>query len=227
MAKTASIPETEPKPRGRQRSHVCESSILSATMELLETKCLRDVTCDAIAQRAGVSKATLYKWWPNKNLVALDAFLSSMRRSVPTPDTGSALNDFTLELESVIRFYATPHGAMFRQFIAEGQSDPEFLALFRERFLRSRREEVRIIWERGVARGELREDIEVDLALDLIFGPMIYRHLVGHAPLDDLHAEALVAVAFRGLQKQPCPNDSVDPRKVPAELEPEKRPLAG
>jgi len=198
-----SQPSAETKPRGRQRSHACEAAILAATTELLKKKCLRDVTADAIAQRAGVSKATLYKWWPNKNLVALDAFLSSMRLSVDIPNTGSALEDFTLELESVIRFYTSPQGSMFRQFVAEGQSDPEFLTLFRDRFLRSRLDEVRTIWERGVKRGEIRADLDPEIGMDLIFGPMIFRLLVGHAELDDAHAEALVAAAFRGVQKTP------------------------
>ena len=189
------------KPRGRQRSLEAETAILSATSELLKEKPLREVTTDAIAQRAGVSKATLYKWWPNKNVVALDAFLSSMKVRVGIPDTGSAFKDFTLHLEDVIQFYTTPYGRLLCQFIAEGQSDPEFLTLFRERFLQARRDAVRTIWERGVTRGELRDDVESDIGLDLIFGPMVYRLLTGHAPLDKANAEAMVAVAFRGLQK--------------------------
>ncbi|WP_394838145.1 TetR/AcrR family transcriptional regulator [Pendulispora rubella] len=203
MAKNASsIAPPESKPRGRQRSSECEAAILSATTELLKKKSLREVTADAIVQRAGVSKATLYKWWPNKNLVALDAFLANMRMNVGMPDTGSAVEDFKLELEAVIRFYTSPAGKTFRQFVAEGQSDPEFLEVFRERFLRARRDETSILWQRGVERGEIREDIDMDIGMDLIFGPMIYRLLVGHASLDDAHAEAMIEVAFGGLQKK-------------------------
>src|SRR5580698_730775 len=90
-------PPNEPKRRGRHRCVKAESAILDATMELLERKPLRDVTADAIAQRAGVSKATIYKWWPNKSLVALEAFLSRVQSSVVTPNTGCARKDFTLQ----------------------------------------------------------------------------------------------------------------------------------
>ena len=125
--------------KGRQRSVAAEAAILTAAIELIEEKPLCEVTAEAIAQRAGVSKATIYKWWPNKNRVALDAFLSRSRAEIPNSDTGSALRDFTEQLVAATRFYKSAGGRMLRQFIAEGQSDPELLTLFRERFLHSRR----------------------------------------------------------------------------------------
>ena len=89
----------EPKARGRHRSLEAEAAILKATLQLLVRQPLRKVTTDAIARRAGVSKATIYKWWPNKSLVALDAYLAGMSEQVPIPDTGSAELDFTLAAE--------------------------------------------------------------------------------------------------------------------------------
>src|SRR5712692_7913660 len=86
------------KHKGRKRSAAAEAAILTATVELLEDKPLCEVTAEAIAERAGVSKATLYKWWPNKNRVALDAFLSRAQMKIPGSDTGSALRDFTEQL---------------------------------------------------------------------------------------------------------------------------------
>src|SRR5271165_6049439 len=84
----------EPKARGRRRSLEAEAAILKATLYLLERQPLRKVTADAIARRAGVSKATIYKWWPNKSLVALDAYLAGTTERVVMPDTGSAERDF-------------------------------------------------------------------------------------------------------------------------------------
>ncbi len=193
------IESPKPKQRGRQRSLISQSAILSAVNKLLEKKSLREVTADEIARVADVSKATIYKWWPNKNLVALDAFLSRMESHVEVPNTGSARQDFTEQLTSVIRFY-TGHGRIFCQFIAEGQSDPAFFAQFRDRFLKSRRDAVRVMWQRGVERGEIRGEIDGEVALDLIYGPMIFRLLTGHAPLSDAEAKAIVAAAFGGLQ---------------------------
>src|SRR6202522_4224814 len=111
----------EPKARGRQRRLEAEATILKATLYLLEPKSLRQVTADAIARRAGVSKATIYKWSPNKRMLALDAFLRSMTERVAVPDLGSAEADFAVHLKLVINFYKTPFGRLFCQFIAEGQ----------------------------------------------------------------------------------------------------------
>jgi AcrR family transcriptional regulator len=191
----------ENKSRGRRRSLAAESAILKATLHLLERQPLRKVTADAIARRAGVSKATIYKWWPNKSLVALDAYLAGMSELVIMPDTGSAELDFSNQLKSVMAFYTSPLGRLFGQFLAEGQSDPGFLSLFRERFLYARRDAARVMWQRGVDRGEIRKEIDSELVLDLIYGPMIFRLLAGHGSLDERQSEALVEVVFAGLKK--------------------------
>ena len=202
-AATHSVLE-EPKPRGRHRSVTAEAAILKATLYLLARQPLRRITTDAIAQRAGVSKATIYKWWPNKSMVALDAYLADMTEQVASPDTGSAEMDFTLQLKSVTAFYTSPLGRLFGQFLAEGQSDPEFLALFRERFLYARRDAARVMWQRGVERGEIRDDIDSDTVLDLIYGPLVFRMLAGHGPMNEVEAEKVVNAVFGGLRRQPA-----------------------
>jgi AcrR family transcriptional regulator len=199
----------EQKNRGRQRSLEAEASILKAALDLLERKPLRQVTADAIARRAGVSKATIYKWWPNKSLVALDAYLGGMTQRVTVPDTGCAETDFTMQLKSVTAFYKSSLGRLFCQFIAEGQSDPGFLALFRERFLYARRDAARVMWRRGVDRGEIRKEIDGEIVLDLIYGPMVFRLLAGHGSLNDHESEAMIEAIFGGL-RQPrhvCPKN--------------------
>jgi AcrR family transcriptional regulator len=192
----------ETKGRGRHRSVEAEASILKAALYLLERKSLRQVTTDAIAKRAGVSKATLYKWWPNKSMVALDAYLGVMNERVSMPDTGSAISDFSLQLQSVITFYRSSLGRLFCQFIAEGQSDPGFLALFRERFLYARRDAARVMWKRGVLRGEIRGDLDSEIVLDLIYGPMIFRLLAGHGSLCQHDSQAMVEAIFSGIQQK-------------------------
>jgi len=198
-----------PKIRGRRRSLEAEASILKAALYLLERKPLRKVTADAIARRAGVSKATIYKWWPNKSMVALDAYLGGMTERVAIPDTGSAEMDFTVQLKSVTAFYKSSLGRLFCQFIAEGQSDPGFLALFRERFLYARRDAARVMWRRGVDRGEIRKEIDGEIALDLIYGPMVFRLLVGHGSLNDRESEAMIEAIFGGLRRpgHVCPRN--------------------
>jgi len=189
------------RPRGRQRSVQAESAIIKATLYLLERKPLRCVTVDAIAQRAGVSKATIYKWWPNKNLLALDAYLTLMNESVIMPNTGSSEVDFTLQIQSVCSFYASALGRLFCQFIAEGQSDPAFLASFRDRFLYVRRDAARVMWRRGVERGDIRLEVDSEIVLDLVYGPILFRLMAGHGAVNESEGAAMVKALFQGLSR--------------------------
>jgi AcrR family transcriptional regulator len=196
-------PESAPKTRGRQRSEESEDAILSATLQLLKKKALREITIDEIARKAGVGKATIYKWWPSKAYVALDAFLRKMNRMVPNPDTGSAETDLKEQLQYLIAFYTSPTGRIYGQFLAEAQSDTDFATLLRERFVKPRREIVGVIFDRAVQRGEIDHSLDRDLILDLIYGPVIYRLLVIRAPFERERADAMVSTLFRGIGTGP------------------------
>lgn len=197
-AVSASFVETS-KGRGRQRCEHSKEAILSAVLALLHKMPLRDITIEGIARKAGVGKATIYKWWPSKAHVALDAFLAKSNRMAPNPDTGSAEGDFREQLYKLFKFYSSPSGRMLGQFIAEGQSDPEFASLFLERFLKPRRELVGIIFDRGRSRGEIDAKLDRELVLDLIYGPAIYRLLTGMGPLDRAWVDTMISGLFRGL----------------------------
>ncbi|OBH04192.1 MULTISPECIES: TetR/AcrR family transcriptional regulator [unclassified Mycobacterium] len=192
----------DPRSRpGRPRSEQSRSAVLRATSELINEVGLRAMTTDEIATRAGVSKATIYKWWPNKYAVAVEAFLSEMAKESPDPDTGSAEEDFRQALRGLIRFYRSKNGRAYAQLIGEAQFDPQIGKELREHLVSSRRELVRAILDRGVARGELRPDVDSEAAIDLIFGPAMYRLVAGHAPLDRNAADAIVDAAMRGLAR--------------------------
>lgn len=194
--------------RGRPRSEVSQDAILAATLQLLMEKPLRDITMEEIARKASAGKATIYKWWPSKAYVALDAFLKRMNRMVATPDTGSAERDFREQLSSLIEFYTGPMGNVFNQFIAEGQSDKKFAHLFRERFLKPRREVVGLIFDRGVKRGEIAATMDRELILDMVYGPVIWRQMTGYGHLDHQVADCVISILFRGLKQHPKPAPS-------------------
>jgi AcrR family transcriptional regulator len=185
--------------QGRPRSEQTRAAVLRATSELLAEVGLRAMTTEEIAGRSGASKATIYKWWPNKYAVAVEAFLSEMMAQSPVPDTGSAQEDFRSVLRGIVGFYSGPTGRVFAQLVAEGQSDPTVQTELREHLVVRRRELLRVIWERGVARGELRADVDLEVALDLLFGAPLYRLMMGHAPLDEAVADAIFDAAIRGL----------------------------
>jgi AcrR family transcriptional regulator len=185
--------------RGRPRSDQARAAVLRATSELIHEVGLRAMTTEEIAARSGASKATIYKWWPNKYAVAVEAFLSEMAVESADPDTGSAREDFRLALRGLVNFYISESGRAYAQFVGEAQFDPQIGAELRDHLVSSRRQLVRAIWDRGVARGELRADVDPEVAIDLIFGPAMYRLVAGHAPLDDTSADAVVDAAMRGL----------------------------
>jgi AcrR family transcriptional regulator len=173
--------------------------VLRATSELMHEVGLRVMTTEEIANRSGASKATIYKWWPNKYAVAVEALLSEMLTESDDPDTGSAREDFRIALRGLIHFYDSRSGRVFAQLVGEAQFDPLIAAELRDRLVGSRRQLVRAILDRGVARGELRPDVDPEAAIDLVFGPAMYRLVARHAPLDDAAADAMVDLAIRGL----------------------------
>jgi AcrR family transcriptional regulator len=196
---TANDLEPDQRRPGRPRSERSRAAVLRAASELMREVGLRAMTTDEIATRSGTSKATIYKWWPNKYAVAVEAFLSEMSTESADPDTGSAHEDFRLALRGLIHFYASPGGRIFAQLVAEAQFDPEVAVELRDRLVGGRRELVGAIWDRGVARGELAPDVNPEVAIDLVFGPAMYRLVARHAPLDETAADQIVDAAMRGL----------------------------
>ena len=185
--------------RGRPRSQAAEDAVVRAACDLMDEMCLREITAEAIAKRAGVSKATLYKWWPNKSHILVEAVLSRMTSIVQIPDTGSAFDDFSLVLRNFVDFHTqTAFGATVTQIFAEGLMDSDILQLYTDRYVLPRRELLKVIWARGVARGEIRPDTDGDLVLDMIYGPVIYRHLQQHAPINSDVAMGVLRLAFQG-----------------------------
>ena len=185
--------------RGRPRSEERRDAVLKATMELMQEDDLRRASIDRISARSGVSKATIYKWWPNRTAVAIDAFLHQMMTDAPVPNTGSAAEDFRLTLRGIMRFYTSPFGSIYAQLVGESQFYPTERERIRTHQVNVRRAAVTKIWDRGVDRGELDPNLDPEVALDLIFGPAMYRMATGHAGLTPADADAIVATAMRAL----------------------------
>lgn len=190
---------TPNRARGRPRSEERRDAVLTAAIELMQEDDLRRASIDRIAQRSGVSKATIYKWWPNRTAVAIDALLHQMMADAPVPDTGSAENDFRLTLRAMMAFYTSPSGAIYAQLVGEAQFYPTERERIRTHQVNLRRAAVRKIWDRGVARGELDPNVDPEVALDLIFGAAIYRMMIGHGGLTADDADAIVDLAMRAL----------------------------
>lgn len=186
--------------RGRPRNVEAQKSILSASYELLLENGFQAVTVDKIAERAQVSKATIYKWWPNKAAVVMDGFLHAATARLPVPDTGKALNDILIHATNLAGFLISREGTIITELLGEGQFDSGLAEAYRARFFRPRRLEARGLLEKGVQRGELKPHLDIGICIDLIYGPIFYRLLVTGEPIDDSYVRHLVESAFEGIR---------------------------
>jgi len=168
-------------------------------MSLLDEGGLPAATVDAISARSGVSKATIYKHWPNRTAVAAEAFGLRMADAIPLPDTGNARDDLAEQVRRVSAFYAGLAGRVFAQLLAATVADPEAAPYFRQFFLDGRRQAIAVLWDRALSRGEVRSSVSAETAIDLLFGPLIFRLLSGHAPLTVVEADAISTAALGGL----------------------------
>jgi len=185
--------------QGRPRSEKARQAILKAAGELLECEGFAAVTVEGIAARAGVSKATIYRWWPNKAAVVTDSFLELTASKVNFVDTGSVREDLRQQMRRLAQVLASKSGRTIAALIAEGHTDPEVAKAFRDHWIAARREETRRVLQRGVEHGELRADLDLEIAMDALYGPIYYRLLAGHAPLDEGFVDALANHVMFGL----------------------------
>ncbi len=189
---------------GRPRSEAARQAILRAAGDLLARDGFQAVTMEAIAAEAGVSKATLYRWWPCKAAVLMDAFLAATGPCAPFPDTGCLREDLRRQMGGLAKALGGPFGTVLAGILAEAQADPDAAAAFRARYLAPRRLEAKQALARGQARGEIRADADLDTATDALYGPLLFRLLAGHAPLDAAFVDSLLALVFQGLRPE-CP----------------------
>jgi AcrR family transcriptional regulator len=189
-----------PARRGRPRSEKARGAILDAAAELLLERGLAAASMDAVAARAGVSKATIYRWWPTKETLALDALYREWA-SVPVPeDTGSLRGDLlSLARPWARRVIRRPYGRVIAALLTEAQTDPVFAREYRARFLQPRRDQARAVFRRAIERGEIAADTNVEVALDVVFGPVYHRLLHGHAPLDERFVSDVIDTALGGI----------------------------
>jgi AcrR family transcriptional regulator len=194
---TQQVKKQESFTPGRPRSDLAHQAILQATLEILEQEGYRAMTIEAIAARAGVGKKTIYRWWPSKAAVALEAMTAYTEVHVPFSDTGSLEGDLLAYFELSFAGLQGKSGTVLSGLAAEAQLDPEFAREFQRTFIVPRKEELVILLQRGVQRGELAPDTNLDVLADLIYGAKWYRFLLYPAPLDDAFAREIVRLILR------------------------------
>ncbi len=186
---------------GRPRSEESRQAILGSTLKLLRQQGgFHDLRIEAVASDAKVSKATVYRWWPTKAALVVDAFSASADEELRFQDTGSLHRDISQQMHRVIRIFRSPRGKVLSALLAGGQSDPELLEAFRDRFLWPRRREAYQTLQRGIDRGELSPGVDLDLLLDSLYGPIYMRFLIRHTELSESFADQLCRLILNSAQ---------------------------
>jgi AcrR family transcriptional regulator len=188
-----------PRSRGRPRSAKAHAAILAAARSILLEEGLTAVTMEAIAARAKVGKPTIYRSWPNAYAVAMSALMSADTSAPTLSRSSSAIAELKAQLRAVAKVFASRTGRQVTMMIASAESETELSKSFRNHFILARREEGREILRRAISRNEVRENIDMEVALDMIYGPVFYRLLIGHGGLDESFADGVVDQAVRGI----------------------------
>lgn len=171
--------------------------MLDAAYRLLLEQGLHATTMESIATAAGVSKATIYKWWPNRASVIMTAFLREAGQALPYPEE-LQLDSIFSRLLKMAEEFCGPMGTMISALIAEGQSDPEIAQAFRDGYVSARREQGVEIVRDAIARGLIKPG-DPDVVLDILYAPLYYRLLVGHKPLTRAFVREHVDLVMQGL----------------------------
>jgi AcrR family transcriptional regulator len=188
MSRQAPSPST----RGRPRDPRTRTTILAAARALLERGGLTAVTIEAIANKAGVSRPTIYRYWPNAPAVAMAAFLDASGAPTTAKASRSPLAALRAQLHAVADAFAAPAGRSVAAMVAAAQSETELAKAFRNEFIARNRDAARLLLERCVEEKLVERPPDIDFALDLIFGPLFYRLLMGHAPITRSFVDQLI-----------------------------------
>ncbi len=197
--KTIPQDEFQSRPRGRPRDEAARARIRNATVSLLEEVGFANLTCDAIARRAGTSKATIYRWWPNKVAVIIDAFVETLSPQLPFKQTETLEEYVETNLKLFAKGVSGRNGRLLAAVIAAAQNDPEVEAAFLTHWIKPRRTLSRLALQKFQDKGRLPKEFDIEQVLDAMYGPLHFLLMVRHSKLTPAYAEKLAAILVHGL----------------------------
>jgi AcrR family transcriptional regulator len=166
------------RPPGRPRSAQSHEAIVRATLELLAEVGFERLTMEQVQRRAGVGKATIYRRWASKSELVKEA-IQYFSAELPVPDTGALRTDYAIVAAAVVAIAQDRNAALLMpRLLTEVSHDPELHAIFTAQLVEPRRAVVRTLFERAIARGEVRDDVDVELVTDMLVGPVLYRFMI-------------------------------------------------
>ncbi|MBX2823379.1 MAG: TetR/AcrR family transcriptional regulator [Gammaproteobacteria bacterium] len=188
------------KTAGRPRSETARKAILLNTLALLEEGGLGAVTVEAVAKRAKVGKPTIYRYWSNAQELAMSALISEPADTPSEATDQDPLLALHAHLEAVIERFSQPIGRQITLLIAASDQSSHLSKAFRNQVILQSREVGRSFLEAAMASGRIRSSLPMESLLDMIYGPVFYRMLIGHAPLSQTLAEEILALLETGIK---------------------------
>ncbi len=170
---------------GRRRNAVSHDAILDATYVMLEEIGFDKLSLEGVAARAGVGKATIYRWWSSKSALAMEALLRAVDPLPPIGDSGSARRDIEDHITRLAQLLRGKSGRVVREMIALAQFDDETKRIFNDSYLEPRRSALVEALRRGAQRGEFRDGLDLNLVFDLLYAPLLQRLLTGSAGIEE------------------------------------------
>jgi AcrR family transcriptional regulator len=190
--------------RGRPREARTDGAIVSATLELIAARGVDGFRMEDVAARAGVGKAAIYRRYASKDELVV-AVVAALVSEIELPDTRTTREDLLALMRDAVGVYRDPiHAGVMPSLVGAMRQRPELARAVRDGFLAARRDALRAVLERGVARGELRRDLDFELALDVLGGPLFYRLLITGGPLDERLVEGVADLILRGFAPPPA-----------------------
>ena len=185
---------------GRPRNEQIDQAILKAAIDLVLEIGFRAVTIEAIAARTGVGKTTIYRRWPNKAIVIMEAFMQRVGSETLFPLAAKATESIRLQMRAMARVFRGKDGALVKALVSEAQVCPEFAPIFRERWTLPRRKLALGVLKEAVRRGELRPDLDLEATIDLLYAPLYYRLQMDTGPLTDAYIDRIFESTMNGLK---------------------------
>ena len=195
---TTELPER--RGRGRRPADEVRADVLRAVGDLLLTEGSADLTFERVARVAGVSKTTLYKWWPSKGALALDGYFHAVEPALAFPDTGDIRADLISQLRAFAQVMTqTPGGRVLAELIGQSQTDQDLARAYRELYSAERRRFAYVRMQKAQALGQIRPEVDVRVLVDQLWGAVYHRLLVPDEPVNDDFVVALVGNLMDGI----------------------------
>jgi AcrR family transcriptional regulator len=160
------------------------------------------MSIEGVAARAGVGKATVYRWWSGKGVLAVEAFMEAIAPSIAFRETASARADIERQLKLLAEAYRGKAGEILKEMIGFSQSDAETREAFFVGYLKPRREAAKAALQRGIDQGEFQSNLDPEVLVDALYGPLIYRMLTGYYPIDNNFINQIRRVVFEGIVRK-------------------------